>query len=302
MGEITDALRRAERERDRNLGRSEAHNEGAPAPRSVAPPLDDPWEADAVLTNRSGSQAERFRHFALQVRRSLDGRGVRSLMITSALQGEGKTFVACNLALALASMAGEHRIALLDLDLHHPSVATTMGVAPGSGVETILLGEKDLRSARVRTNIPALDLYPVGRPVSHPHEVLAQPTLRTLIHELSKEYATVVCDSPPALPAPDAGLIAPHVGACVLVAKAGFTRRLAFREMIEMLPRENLIGTFLNFSIQPRHAQGYGYSRYANEGERSEFSDGVGAADGCANRHRPAAEKDPLEPLDPSDD
>lgn len=224
---------------------------------------------------------------------------MRSVLITSALQGEGKTLVACNLALALASMAGESRIALLDLDLHHPSVAIAMGMAPRSGVEEVLLGETNLRAARVRTDLPALDLFPIARPVSRPHEILARPSLRSLIHDLSKQYATVVCDSPPGLPAPDIELIAPHVGACVLVAQAGVTRRFPFREMIAMLPRENLIGTFLNFSSLPRHARDYSY--YAGEAEPEGLSNG-GEADGHAKRRHLAVETTPGEPLAPSDD
>jgi Mrp family chromosome partitioning ATPase len=265
VGEVTDALRRAGRERDRSLDASHANTEGAPAPSPISRSREGPWKARAVLVDSPGARVDQFRHFALRVRRSLDERGARSVLITSPLQGEGKTLVSCNLALALASMAGESRIALLDLDLHHPSVATALGVAPGSGVETVLLGEKNLRAARVRTDVPALDLFPIARPVSHPHEVLARSALRSLITELSEQYTTLVCDGPPGLLVPDVELIAPHLGACVLVVKAGVTRVLAVRELIAMLPRENIIGTFLNFSSLPRHAEGYSY--YASEGE-----------------------------------
>lgn len=304
MGEVTDALRRAAREREQGIGPPETNIESARVPAPIAAFREEPSEARAVLGNLSGPPVDRFRHFALQVRRSLDARGARSVLITSALESEGKTLVTCNLALALASMAGEHRIALLDLDLHHPSVATTFGVEPGPGIETVLLGKKDLRSARVRTDLPALDLYPIARSVSRPHEVLARPSFRALIHDLSREYSTVVCDSPPALPAPDVELIAPHVGACVLVAKAGFTRRLAFREMMKMLPRENLIGTFLNFSSPPRHERNYAryVERYGDKDERAEFLDEVEAAPGDTNRHSISAENNPREPLGPSDD
>jgi non-specific protein-tyrosine kinase len=299
VGEITDALRRAGREPDRGLRQSDADAEVDQAPSPISRSKEGPWKARAVLVNPPGLQVDQFRHFALRVRRSLDERGARSVLITSALQGEGKTLVACNLALALASMAGESRIALLDLDLHHPSVTTAMGMVPRSGVEKVLLGEANLRTARVRTDLPALDLFPTARPVSRPHEILARPSLRSLIHELSKQYATIVCDSPPTLLVPDVELIAPHVGACLLVAKAGVTRRLPFREMITMLPREKLIGTFLNFSSLPRHARNY--SGYAYEAEPEGLSNG-GEADGHAKQQSLAAETTPREPLGRSND
>ena len=266
MGEVTEALRRAGQTPDRGPGESDTTTEVDRAPAVISRSKEGSWKARAVLVNPPGSQADQFRHFALRVRRSLEERSVRSIMITSALQGEGKTLVSCNLALALASMAGESRIELLDLDLHHPSVAKAMGITPEPGVEEVLLGESTLRAARVRTDLPALDLFPVGSPVPRAHEVLARPAFPALIRELSKQYATVVCDCPPALLVPDVELIAPRVGACLLVAKAGFTRRLPFREAMTMLPRENLIGTFLNFASLSRHAKSYpGYAYYGEE-------------------------------------
>ena len=92
-----------------------------------------------------------------------------------------------------------------------------------------------------------------------------------MLDELSRQYTIVVCDSPPVLLTPDLQLIAPHVGACVLVARAGVTRRLPFREMITVLPREKLIGTFLNCASLPRHMRYYsGYASYTDEADENE--------------------------------
>ena len=213
----------------------------------------------SFVTSRFGS-AERSR-----------SERARSVLVTSAIPGEGKTVVACNLALALASMAGESRIALVDLDLRRPSVSSVMGITPDTGVESVLRGETSVGAARVRTDVSALDLFPVARSIPRAHEILARPTLRSLIHELSKHYATIVCDSPPTLTVPDVALIAQHVDACVLVARAGVSRRLPFREMVTMLPPECLIGTFLNFSSQPRHNSSY-YKYYQDDPEAEDSS------------------------------
>jgi Mrp family chromosome partitioning ATPase len=115
-----------------------------------------------------------------------------------------------------------------------------------------------------------LDLFPVVRSTPRAHEILARATLRSLIHELSKHYATIVCDSPPTLTVPDVALIAQHVDACVLVARAGVSRRLPFREMVAMLPPESLIGTFLNSASQPRHATYY--KNYRDDPEAGDLS------------------------------
>ncbi len=269
MGEVTEALRRAGLQG--SSARSwDAEREGNPAPVPISRSTEGLWRARAVVVDVPGPHVDQFRHFALRVRRTLAERGARSVLVTSAAPGEGKTVVACNLALALASMAGESRIALVDLDLRRPSVSSVMGITPDSGVESVLLGETSVGAIRVRTDVSALDLFPIARSIPRAHETLARPSLRSLIHELSKHYATIVCDSPPALAVPDVELIAQHVDACVLVARAGVSRRLAFLEMVAMLPPESLIGTFLNSSSPPRHANDYKY--YQDEPETEDVS------------------------------
>ena len=268
MGEITEALRRA------GLQENSAHSwdterEGDRAPAPISRSTEGFWRARAVVVDVPGPHVDQFRHFALQVRRKLEERRACSVLVTSAIPGEGKTVVACNLALALASMAGESRIALVDLDLRRPSVSSVMGITPDTGVESVLRGETSVGATRVRTDVPALDVFPVARSVPRAHEILARPALRSLIHEVSKHYATVVFDSPPTLTVPDVALIAQHVDACVLVARAGVSRRLQFSEMVTMLPPKCLIGTFLNFSSQPRHNAYYKYYQGDPEAEGS---------------------------------
>lgn len=258
MGHITEALRLAGLQ-ENSADSWDTEREGARAPAPISRSTEGLWKARAVAVDVPGPHVDRFRHFAVQTRRTLEERRACSVLITSAIPGEGKTVIACNLALALASMAGESRIALVDLDLRRPSVSSVMGITPDTGVESVLRGEISVAAARVRTDVSALDLFPVARPVPRAHEILARPSLRSLMHELSKHYATIVCDTPPTLTVPDVSLIAQHVDACVLVARAGVSRRLQFCEMVTMLPPERLIGTFLNFSSQPRHNSYYEY-------------------------------------------
>ncbi|MEE9607884.1 MAG: CpsD/CapB family tyrosine-protein kinase [Myxococcota bacterium] len=216
------------------------------------------WKARAVLMDHS-PEAERFRHFAVRVQREMDSRGAGSVLVTSALRGDGKTTTACNLALALASMAAGRRIALLDLDLRSPSVFSAMEIIPRVGIEHALSRRAPLRAACVRTDVPSLDFFPAADPVPNAHELLASPVLGSLLCELESRYDLVVCDTPPVLPVPDVPLILPHVGACVLVARAGKTHQSEFREMLDLLPRRKLIGAFLNEELSRRRASGYRY-------------------------------------------
>ena len=277
MGQITEALRLAGLQ-ENSADSWDTEREGARAPAPISRSTEGSWRARAVAVDIPGPHVDQFRHFAVRTRRTLEERQACSVLVTSAIPGEGKTVVACNLALALASMAGESRIALVDLDLRRPSVSSVMGITPdtGAGIESVLRGEISVGAARVRTDVSALDLFPVARPVPRAHEILARPSLRSLMHELSKHYATIVCDTPPTLTVPDVALIAQHVDACVLVARAGVSRRLPFREMVTMLPPECLIGTFLNFLSQPRHTS---YYKYYQDDPKAEVSSTTKAGD-----------------------
>jgi capsular exopolysaccharide synthesis family protein len=215
--------------------------------------------AREVLVHRGGPAAECYRQFALRVRRELEHRGAKSLLLIGALREEGKTTTACNLALALASMAGGRRMALVDLDLRRPSIATALGVPVETGIETVLRGQAPLRAACIRTDVRQLDLFLVGRAQGSPEDLLAGPICAAVLQALEEAYATVVIDTAPVLLVPDAPLLAVQAGAWVLVARAGRTRTHSIRATLEALPREKLIGNFLNEGKPPVHAKQYGY-------------------------------------------
>ncbi len=142
----------------------------------------------------------------------------------------------------------------------------------------MLAGEVQLEAARVRTEMPALDFFPLGRSVSDAHRLLGGAAGR-LFDELHRQYDYVVCDGPPVLPVPDIPLIVPHVGGCLAVAASGKTRHAAFREMMGLLPRGRVFGVFLNEN--PSADLGRDYSYYGDEAGET---DGEGEADLTARK------------------
>lgn len=314
MGEITEALKRANRERQRQndedarprdersrppernplLGRSPRRGEPEPLPptrpEEDLPPArrqPDPftpaagdasyepapaqhisrakrgnWFPRAVLTDQHSPVAERYRHLAIQVRRGLQAIGSRSVVVTSAVRAEGKTVTACNLALALASVAAGRRVALIDLDLRRHSVAAGLGIQPAVGIESVLRGEASLAEACVATDVGDLDVYPARRSLPAAHELLAGSRLAEVAAELESRYSLVVCDSPPILPVPDVSLVAAHFGACLVVTRAGRTRRAALQELMHLLPEDHLLGTVLNDAPKAANREHYYYHRH----------------------------------------
>lgn len=255
MGEITEALRRAKNAPAPEPGTAE------PLPTPVGVPQSAPeaseaisiphtkdahWVARAVTVEERSSVAEHYRHFAIRTRRALDARRARSLVITSAVSAEGKTTTACNLALALASMSGDERVALVDLDLRRPGVARSMGITAEVGVDDLLSGEADIDDVRVPTSVRSLDLFLARQPRAAAHELLATPRLAALHQELLRRYGIVVVDAPPVLLVPDVPMILEQVQVCITVARVGVTREAAVREMLGLIPSDRLIGAFLN--------------------------------------------------------
>lgn len=252
MGEITEALRRAKAD--------PASEAAPPPPRPGAPeppPADGPtaaiphtkdtnWVARAVTVEERSSVAEHYRHFAIRTRREMERRRARSVLITSAVSSEGKTTTACNLALALASMSGEGRVALVDLDLRRPGVARSMGITPQAGVDDLLRGDAPLEAVRVPTNFRSLDLFLARQARPAAHEDLATQRLAAFHQQLVAGYAAVVIDAPPVLLVPDVPMILNHVQMCIAVARAGVTRETAVEEMLGLLPADRLIGVFMN--------------------------------------------------------
>ena len=304
MGEITDALRRARQESKLGIEsrrapdqRPDAAPEAAtrtampPGSGESSPPLDPPleaavrggesdvhipdlkegsWAGHAVLADQHGRFAVHFRQFALRVGRELERRGTRAVLVTSAVNQDGKTTTACNLALAMASMAAGRRIALVELDLRRPAISEALGVTrPSTGVECVLRGEVPLEAAVLRSDA-GVDLFLVARPVDKAHEVLARPDCGASIRALVRSYDQIVFDTPPVLVVPDVSLVIPHVEACVPVARAGATPLSAFRAMIEVLPSEKIIGAFVNNARSHRNFAQYDDYSDSREDARAE--------------------------------
>jgi Mrp family chromosome partitioning ATPase len=232
-----------------------------PAPAPISKERDADWPSRAVWVARSGPHAESFRYLALRLRRELEARSVSSLLVTSALPQDGKTLTACNLALALASLATTERVALVDLDLRVPRVHTALGLRPRIGMVEVLLRDASLQTAAIVTEVP-LDVFPVASRRAAAHELLSRPELAETLKQLEARYRWVICDTGPALLVPDLQIIAPHVGACLAVVRSGKTPRSALQDFAARLPSDKMVGFFLNDSRPPLHTRRYYRSAY----------------------------------------
>jgi len=262
----------------------EVHS-GAPAGKSIvlSREKDKHWRARAVIVDPRSSSAVRFPHLAVRIRAALDRCRVPSLLVTSALKGEGKTTVSTNLALALAMIASDRKVAFVDLDLRSASVAAVLGIRTGPGIEDVMSGACELEAARHSTDVASLDVYPVLRPTRQAHELLGWAAERVLA-ELAERYDYVIADGPPVLPVPDTPLLAPLVGGCLAVVRSRFTRHSAFQELLDLMPRAQLLGVFLNDAMERRDRDAYGYYGRNLDSEDGD-AESEGADVGQARKH-----------------
>jgi Mrp family chromosome partitioning ATPase len=293
VGEISDALRRARDERNGEMeGRGEKGRGPAPEhlskrierrppspgrePDLAHPPVAEStdehrlsldrnrggkWQSRAVVLDEGSPATESFRQLALRVRAELQRRSSRSVAITGPLHDEGKTTIACGLALALASLSRGREVALVDLDLRRPSLAADLRIPTEAGVEEFILGERALSEVCVSIEKPAVDVFPAVSPNDSAHELFVQPGFASLVRELELRYATVICDTPPVLLVPDTSLALDQVSTYIAVGRSGETRERALQSLLELLPRDRLLGTVLNegsLSVRSRLYDYYG--------------------------------------------
>ena len=192
--------------------------------------------------------AEGFRSLRASLRLSSPPRPIRSLVITSAGAREGKTFVACNLAIALAQ-AG-NRVLLADADLRRPVIHTWFGIQNQYGFADALV--RPHRSAEVSgvvgSGIDNLWLLPAGNLPHNPAEILGSEALSGLMSQLVSNWDVVVLDSAPVGPVADTLLLANQSSGSLLVVRCGRTRRAAVRGALMALSgtRRPVVGVVLN--------------------------------------------------------
>jgi len=141
----------------------------------------------------------------------------RVFLVTSTRPGEGKTFVATNLALTFAQHA--ERVIVVDADLRLPNVGPSLGFAGDGGVSRWFNGEMTLDEAIVKDVAPGLDVLPVGMNCRNPTQVINNPRFGEMIDELRRRYDRVFIDSPPIGAVSDALHLVPKADGVVYVVR-----------------------------------------------------------------------------------
>jgi exopolysaccharide/PEP-CTERM locus tyrosine autokinase len=238
MGKIYQALERAETKSP------ELHQA------SELPGFDfDPTNELVVLGKPGSSIAEQFRFLRSKITRPTEGVGPKTILITSSLKGEGKTFVSSNLAATIAQSLDEH-VLLVDADLRNPQLHNVFGLSCGreKGLTTHLSEGTSLEELLCRTSIGKLTVLPAGKAIANPAELLASHKMKAFVAEVGSRYPdrVVIFDSPPTKLAPESLIMANEVDGIFLLVRRASTPRDIVRASLEKFKHEKFMGVILN--------------------------------------------------------
>ncbi len=192
-------------------------------------------------------EAEVYKVLRTQILEATKEKGGNTIMVTSALPGEGKTLTAINLAFTFARLF-EQTVLLVDGDLKQQAIHKTLGFASDKGLIDHLVDDTLLSDLMIWPGIDKLTLISGGRSVTESAELFRSTRMKDLVNEMKTRYPDryVFFDVPPILGGADTLDFVPLVDHVIVVVQYGVTPIDAVKKAVELIPQEKVIGFVLN--------------------------------------------------------
>jgi exopolysaccharide/PEP-CTERM locus tyrosine autokinase len=199
------------------------------------------------LLDPQSFEAEQFKILRTNLLFPESGRTPRSVMVTSALPGEGKSFVAANLAVSVARHVNWN-VLLVDCDLRRPSIHRQFGYQESPGLSDYLSNGISLHPLLRKTSVDNLTILPGGKPPHNPSELLSSDRMSALLNEVATRYhdRLIIIDSPPPRLAAESGALARLVDGIILVVKYASTSRDLVSDLIDKIGKDKVLGAIIN--------------------------------------------------------
>ncbi|WP_300565281.1 tyrosine-protein kinase [Flavobacterium sp.] len=233
----------------------------------------------AVFEKPKSALAESFRavRSSLQFLYKKQQAGSKTLMLTSSISGEGKTFCSINVATVFA--LSEKKTVIVGLDLRKPKIFQDFHVENNIGVVNYLIGQKTVDEIIQPTTIPFLDFIPAGPIPPNPAELIMGDSMKELLDELKLKYDYIILDTPPVGLVSDALELTPYCDATLYVVRQNVTKK----DMLALVNNKHKRGELNNISIVfngfeskakygSGYGYGYGYGNYGNGYHEPEIS------------------------------
>lgn len=196
---------------------------------------------------------------------------VRTVVITSAIPNEGKTYVAANLGRAMATSGV--RTLVVECDMRRRSMAKMLNAHAQRGLYSVLSGEIALSDAVVKTSTPRMDFLDAEPHIPNPSDLLNSRRFSRLIEETKAEYGYIVFDTPPVGTFVDAAVLGAKVDAVFMVVREQYTRKDEVARAADQLRTANVPLAGIVMNMCERQSNEYYYEYYYREGRSSSRSD-----------------------------
>jgi exopolysaccharide/PEP-CTERM locus tyrosine autokinase len=220
-----------------------------------------------ALSNTQSFENEQFKILRTKILFPPSGKSPRTILVTSSLPDEGKSFVAANLAISIAQSIQEY-VLLIDCDIRRPSIHTKFGFGVVPGLSEHLANSASLSSLLLKTEVNKLSILPGGIPPHNPSELLSSQRMSKLLEEVKERYGDryIVIDSPPPKLTAETSAISRQVDGILLVVEYGSTPRQMVSELIEIMGKEKILGIIMN-KLDMRFSSYYGMGNYKSYGK-----------------------------------
>ena len=198
-----------------------------------------------VEKNPKSVAAEAYRSLRTNIQYSSFDKEYKTILVTSANPGEGKSTTAGNLALTLAE--GEARVLLVDCDMRKPSVHKNFRVTNTYGISDVLLQKKKVMEVAHKYN-ENLYIITAGKIPPNPAEMIASKAMTLFLEEMKEHFDYIVLDTPPVQAVADSQILSTKVDGSLFVVRAGVTKKDEVQSAIAALKKvnANIIGTVLH--------------------------------------------------------
>lgn len=188
---------------------------------------------------------EQIKGLRAKLEYKIDALQLKTVGITSAIAGEGKTTLGAYLAKALAS-SGRKRVALVDVDLRKCDLAEKLGMAQLPGLSEVLHGAASAESVLRNSIVPGLFVVPGGKRLADPTDKLSGEVFRAFMAEMKRKFDVILLDSPPVLPVADTMALRDQLDGFLFLYRAGHTPHPEFKQALDEIGEKKVIGVILN--------------------------------------------------------
>ncbi len=249
------------------LGIVPALPNGVSKGRSGGEALENPAHRLMTRNDMSSPISEAYRTMRTNILLASVDRPMRTLVVTSSVQKEGKSTSAINLAISIARSGSQ--VVLVDADLRRPILARTFHLTKilKADLVDVLMHGADLSDALIPSGIDNLTILPCVKIPPNPSEILGSPAMNRLVEELKRRFELVLLDSPPVIAVTDAVLLSAKMDGTILVVGAGKAPRGICMQAKASLDRakSRILGVVLNgMRIDQGSYDFYHYHRYYN--------------------------------------